>query len=377
MRKRVLVVEDEPDVARLLDFHLRGAGLEVIVADTAAAALAQARADEPTVVLLDVMLPDGDGFAVCKALRAEPATAGVGVVMLTARAEADDRITGLEVGADDYVVKPLMVREVVLRGDRAGEPAGRARDAGALAQPLTLGPLHVDPIDHAVTRAGAPLALRLVEYKLLEDAGGGAGRGVLARGVPRRGLGHPRQRQHPHRRRPRRAGCARASATPPTGSRPSTASATAPRRSDGVALRTRLLLAFATIVLVETAATLVLLDRTLERGLVDDTDDRLRHQALGVIKRLDRADHPDRLAPWLGGVVNARVTIIDGAGVAVADSERLSDLGHAIGDAPEIRGARAGGSGARDPHAARPTTSRRTWWRCAPTTTWRSGRKCR
>jgi len=112
-----------------------------------------------------------------------------------------------------------------------------------------------------------------------------------------------------------------------------------------VALRTRLLLAFVTIVLVVTAATLVLLDRTLGRGLVDDTDDRLRHQALGVIKWLDRADHPDRLAPRLGGVVNARVTIIDGAGVVVADSERPSDLGHAVGDAPEIRGARAGAVG--------------------------------
>ena len=67
-----------------------------------------------------------------------------------------------------------------------------------------------------------------------------------------------------------------------------------------MALRTRLLLAFVTIVLVVTAATLVLLDRTLGRGLVDDTDDRLRHQALGVIKWLDRADHPDRLAPRLG-----------------------------------------------------------------------------
>ena len=150
MRKRVLVVEDEPDVARLLEFHLRAAGFEVIVVGTVAAALARARADEPTVILLDVMLPDGDGFAVCRALRAEAATAGVGVVMLTARAEAEDRITGLEVGADDYVVKPFVVREVVLRvvalANRLGEHA-----APVAAQPLTLGPLHVDPIGHAVT----------------------------------------------------------------------------------------------------------------------------------------------------------------------------------------------------------------------------------
>ena len=177
MRKRVLVVEDEPDVARLLDFHLRGAGFEVIVADTAAAALARARADEPTVVLLDVMLPAGDGVAVCKALRAEPATAGVGVVMLTARAEADDRITGLEVGADDYVVKPFVVREVVLRVTALANRLGE-RATPVPAQPLTLGPLHVDPIDHAVTCAGAPLALRPLEYKLLVTLAAAPGRVV-------------------------------------------------------------------------------------------------------------------------------------------------------------------------------------------------------
>lgn len=175
MRKRVLVVEDEPDVARLLDFHLRGAGFEVIVVGTVAAALARARADEPTVVLLDVMLPDGDGFAVCKALRAEPATAGVGVVMLTARAEADDRITGLEVGADDYVVKPFVVREVVLRvtalANRLGERASPVAD-----QPIALGPLQIDPVDHVVASAGAPLALRPLEYKLLVTLAAAPGR---------------------------------------------------------------------------------------------------------------------------------------------------------------------------------------------------------
>jgi DNA-binding response OmpR family regulator len=135
MRKRVLVVEDEPDVARLLEFHLRAAGFEVIVVGTVAAALARARADEPTVVLLDVMLPDGDGFEVCRALRAEPATAGVGVVMLTARAEAEDRITGLEVGADDYVVKPFVVREVVLRVVALANRLAGERAAPVAAQP--------------------------------------------------------------------------------------------------------------------------------------------------------------------------------------------------------------------------------------------------
>src|SRR5256885_526914 len=115
MTKQVLLVEDEPDVARLVEFNLRAAGFEVHSVARGADALARARAAPPHVVVLDLMLPDTSGYDVCKALRADPATADVGVLMLTARAEAEDRILGLEVGADDYVVKPFVVREVVLR----------------------------------------------------------------------------------------------------------------------------------------------------------------------------------------------------------------------------------------------------------------------
>ncbi len=166
MRKRILVVEDEPDVARLLDFHLRAAGYDVAVADSVAAARAQLRAEPPVVIVLDVMLPDGDGFALCRNLRADPDTAAVGIVMLTARADPDDRITGLEVGADDYVAKPFVVREVVLRVtalvNRLGE---RAQPSGG--GPLRLGPLTIDLVEHAVTADGATLALRPLEFKLL------------------------------------------------------------------------------------------------------------------------------------------------------------------------------------------------------------------
>ncbi len=166
MRRRVLVVEDEPDVARLLDHHLRAAGFDVAIAATVAAAQAAVRASPPTVVLLDVMLPDGDGFALCRELRADPATAAIGVILLTARAEPDDRITGLEVGADDYVGKPFVAREVVLRVTAlANRLAERATPAPGAA--LRLGPLAIEPREHVVTYAGAPLALRPLEYKLL------------------------------------------------------------------------------------------------------------------------------------------------------------------------------------------------------------------
>ncbi|MBK9037131.1 MAG: response regulator [Myxococcales bacterium] len=175
MRKRILVVEDEPDVARLLDYHLRAAGYDVAVAATVAEARARVRAEPPTVVLLDVMLPDGDGFALCQALRADPTCAAVGIIMLTARADPDDRITGLEVGADDYVTKPFVVREVVLR---VAALAGRLaeRSTPAAGGPIRLGPLTIDPIAHVVTADDAALALRPLEYKLLVTLAAAPGR---------------------------------------------------------------------------------------------------------------------------------------------------------------------------------------------------------
>jgi two-component system phosphate regulon sensor histidine kinase PhoR len=112
-----------------------------------------------------------------------------------------------------------------------------------------------------------------------------------------------------------------------------------------VSIRTRLLFGFVSIVVVVTAATALLLDRSLGRDLQEQLDDRLRHQALGVMKWLDNAGHPERLAPRLAGVVNARVTIISAEGVVLGDSTRGADLGLAVGDAPEVRGARGAAVG--------------------------------
>jgi two-component system phosphate regulon response regulator PhoB len=172
MTKQVLLVEDEPDVARLLEFNLRGAGFEVTAVTRAADALARAKASPPHVVVLDLMLPDGSGYDVCKALRADPITADVGVLMLTARSDAEDRILGLEVGADDYVVKPFVVREVALRVTALAGRIAERRDARAKApgpgeQRLRCGDLEIDPVSHDVTVAGAPVQLRPLEYKLL------------------------------------------------------------------------------------------------------------------------------------------------------------------------------------------------------------------
>ena len=179
MAKRLLLVEDEPDVARLLAYNLEAAGWTVTHVTRGLDALARARAEQPVVVVLDVMLPDMSGFDVCRRLRETAETADVGVLMLTARTDPDDRITGLEVGADDYVGKPFVVREIILRvaalANRIAERKARLPAPGASAV-LRLGPLAIDTVTHEVTLEGAPLALRPLEYKLLLTLAASPGR---------------------------------------------------------------------------------------------------------------------------------------------------------------------------------------------------------
>jgi two-component system phosphate regulon response regulator PhoB len=171
MERRVVIIEDERDVARLLEFNLRGAGFVVASAATGAAGLDEVRRHKPDVVVLDLMLPDQSGYEVCKQIRADPASGDAGVLMLTARGEAEDRILGLEVGADDYVVKPFVVREVVLRVTALANRLAERRARPAASEPggmLKVGPIELDPVTHDVRIAGAPAQLRPLEYKLLQ-----------------------------------------------------------------------------------------------------------------------------------------------------------------------------------------------------------------
>jgi len=171
MERRVVIIEDERDVSRLLEFNLRGAGFVVTAAGTGADGLAAVRTATPDVIVLDRMLPDQSGYDVCRAIRADATTSDIGVLMLTAKGEAEDRILGLEVGADDYVVKPFVVREVVLRvtalanrlAERRARPA--AGDPGGV---LRVGPIELDPVTHDVRITGVPTQLRPLEFKLLQ-----------------------------------------------------------------------------------------------------------------------------------------------------------------------------------------------------------------
>src|SRR5215471_4011098 len=110
VKPKILVVDDEPEAVELVEFNLKGAGFDVATASDGAEALRQASRLQPSLIILDVMMPEIDGLEVCKLLRRAPATSTIPILMLTARASEVDRVLGLELGADDYVVKPFSPR---------------------------------------------------------------------------------------------------------------------------------------------------------------------------------------------------------------------------------------------------------------------------
>ncbi|MCX4850825.1 response regulator transcription factor [Streptomyces sp. NBC_00893] len=162
-RGRVLVVDDDPTVAEVVTEYLTRAGYEVARAADGPAALEQYTARRPDLAVLDLMLPGMDGFEVCRRMRAH---GPVPVVMLTARGDEDDRILGLETGADDYVTKPFSPRELVLRVDSVLRRAAAATPSGR-SELLEGAGLVLDPAARRATWAGRVLALTLREFDLL------------------------------------------------------------------------------------------------------------------------------------------------------------------------------------------------------------------
>ncbi len=168
MSGRILIIEDERDLVSTLEYRLKREGYEVRSALTGAAGLEMAGGEPvPDLVLLDLMLPDMGGTKICKTLRADPRTADVAVVMLTAKGEEIDRVVGFEVGADDYVVKPFSMRELILRiaavlrrrqGDAVVE-----REGGI----TSFGSLRVDAPGHRAWVEGGEIALTALEFRLL------------------------------------------------------------------------------------------------------------------------------------------------------------------------------------------------------------------
>jgi two-component system phosphate regulon response regulator PhoB len=164
VRPKVLVVDDEPEAVELLEFNLSQAGFAVVAAADGAEALKKARSVMPSLIVLDLMLPEIDGLEVCKMLRRDPATAAIPIIMLTAKAAEIDRILGLELGADDYITKPFSPRELVLRVKKVlqrGQPAESEPDA------IKMGELLIDPPRHRVSWRGKAVELTATEFKLL------------------------------------------------------------------------------------------------------------------------------------------------------------------------------------------------------------------
>jgi two-component system alkaline phosphatase synthesis response regulator PhoP len=160
--KRILIVDDEPNIARLARDYLERAGFEALTAGDGTGALALARSRRPDLIVLDLGLPGTDGLDVIRALRRDSA---VPIVVISARGEESDRIVGLELGADDYLVKPFSPKELVARVRAVLRRTDSGEDAGA--QPVRAGDVEVDPARMSVTVGGRIVAVTPAEFGLL------------------------------------------------------------------------------------------------------------------------------------------------------------------------------------------------------------------
>ena len=162
-QRRVLVAEDEQDVAELIRYHLTKDGYDVVLAKTGAEALRRARDDKPALILLDIMIPQMNGWEVCRCLKRDAETADIPVIMVSGRVEEGDKVLGFELGADDYVTKPFSPRELIARI----QAVIRRRAPQLADELLEVGGLSLDPIAHRVKVHGRNLDLPPAEFRLL------------------------------------------------------------------------------------------------------------------------------------------------------------------------------------------------------------------
>jgi len=167
MAKRILVVDDEPQIVSILKAYLEKSGFDVVTAEDGLVALAVFRKEKPEFMILDLNLPGMDGLDVCRTVRRE---SDIPILMLTARVEETDKLIGLEIGADDYVIKPFSPKEVVarvrtiLRRSPASETEKKAEDISRIIQ---VGDLSIDLDQHRVSRSAAKIELTPTEFEIL------------------------------------------------------------------------------------------------------------------------------------------------------------------------------------------------------------------
>jgi len=160
--KKILLIEDDSDLYALLKYNLEKEGFQMVGAQTGKGAVELCRRERPDLAILDIMLPDSDGLDICKGIRSQPELAHIPIIFLTARASETDRIVGLELGANDYIVKPFFVRELIARIKiqfRVQTHPVRTLKSGALELDRTAG---------RVSMGGVLLALTATEFRLLE-----------------------------------------------------------------------------------------------------------------------------------------------------------------------------------------------------------------
>lgn len=160
--KKILLIEDDADLYALLKYNLEKEGFQMVGAQTGKGAVELCRRERPDLAILDIMLPDSDGLDICKGIRSHPELAHIPIIFLTARASETDRIVGLELGANDYIVKPFFVRELIARIKI------QFRVQAKPARTLKSGGLELDRTSCRVSLNGTPLSLTATEFRLLE-----------------------------------------------------------------------------------------------------------------------------------------------------------------------------------------------------------------
>ncbi len=168
MAQRILVVDDDISIAKILTGYLEQEGFEVLTAGDGDRAFHSVRHDRPDLVILDVMLPNRDGWEVTRAIRSDASLKATPIILLTARVEDTDKIVGLELGADDYITKPFNPREVVARVRALLRRTELDKGRNIVAHILSIGHLRLDIDQHTATINNAPVELTRTEFKLLQ-----------------------------------------------------------------------------------------------------------------------------------------------------------------------------------------------------------------
>lgn len=177
MQEKILIVEDEPDIVKMLEYNLKKEGFRITSAPDGSEALRRTERERPDIIILDLMLPEIDGLEVCRALKKNQDSAHIPVIMLTAKSQEADKIVGLELGADDYITKPFSVRELIARIKAV---LRRAREKENLPDIFKAGNLIIDFSKIKASVGNKPVELTAKEFELLSALVKAKGR-VLSR----------------------------------------------------------------------------------------------------------------------------------------------------------------------------------------------------